>query len=614
MAGEPQQDRFVEALKQFSGSAGNGKLRETLGWTEAVYDEVKQALIDAGRIVLGRGRGGSVALADPPITIQPDAPLAPASPPARAARPTTAANVGYEAELWRMADALRGSMDAAEYKHVVLGLIFLKYISDAFEEKHAALEAERTQGADPEDPDEYRAENIFWVPQEARWAHLKAQARQSTIGQLVDDAMAGVERDNQALRGVLPKDYARPALDKTRLGQLIDLMSNIRVGDAEARAKDVLGRVYEYFLKQFAGTEGKKGGEFYTPRCVVRLLVEMLEPYRGRVYDPCCGSAGMFVQSIEFIRAHTNGNGNGGKAPGRAKTDLSIWGQESNYTTWRLAKMNLAIRGIDGQIAHGDTFHNDRHPDLKADFILANPQFNDSDWGGDRLKDDRRWQFGVPPAGNANFAWVQHIVHHLAPTGVAGIVLSNGSMSSSQSGEGEIRKALIEANLVDCMVALPGQLFYSTQIPACLWFLARDRRNHKFRDRRGEVLFIDARKLGFMADRTHRDLSDADIARITGMYHLWRGEKDVPPEAVGGLTAYEDTAGFCKAASLEDVRKNGHVLTPGRYVGAEAQADDGEPFAEKMARLVDELRTQQAKAVKLDAAITVNLREIGYGG
>jgi type I restriction enzyme M protein len=446
------------------------------------------------------------------------------------------ANVGYEAELWQMADALRGSMDAAEYKHVVLGLIFLKYISDAFEEQHAKLEAEKSQGADPEDPDEYRALSIFWVPPEARWSHLKAQAKQPTIGQLVDDAMSGIERDNASLKGVLPKDYARPALDKQRLGQLIDLISNIRIGDAESRAKDVLGRVYEYFLSQFASAEGKKGGEFYTPRSVVKLLVEMIEPYNGRVYDPCCGSSGMFVQSIEFIHAHKSGNGNGGKA----KTDISIYGQESNYTTWRLAKMNLALRGIDGQIAHGDTFHNDRHPDLKADFILANPPFNISDWGGDRLRDDKRWQFGKPPVGNANFAWVQHIIYHLAPTGIAGFVLANGSMSSNQSGEGEIRRNIIEADLVDCMIALPGQLFYSTPIPACLWFIARDKKNHKYRDRRGQVLFIDARKLGRMADRTHRELTDDEVSRIAGMYHLWRGEKSVRPEQVEGRTAYAD--------------------------------------------------------------------------
>jgi len=515
----------------------------------------------------------------------------------------TSANVGYEAQLWQMADALRGSMDAAEYKHVTLGLLFLKYISDAFEEQHAKLEAEKANGADPEDPDEYRALSIFWVPPEARWPHLKAQARQSTIGQLVDDAMAGIERDNPALKGVLPKDYARPALDKTRLGQLIDMISNIRVGDEASRSKDVLGRVYEYFLSQFASAEGKKGGEFYTPRCVVKLLVEMLEPYRGRVYDPCCGSSGMFVQSVEFIRAHSKGNGNGGKA----KADISIYGQESNYTTWRLARMNLAIRGIDsGQIAQGDTFHNDRHPDLKADFILANPPFNISDWGGERLKEDKRWQYGTPPAGNANFAWVQHIVHHLAPAGVAGFVLANGSMSSNQSGEGEIRKNLIEADLVDCMVSLPGQLFYSTQIPACLWFLARDRKNGRFRDRRGQVLFIDARKMGVMADRTHKDLADEDIARIAATYHAWRGEK--------GAGEYADAAGFCKSASMEEVRKHGHVLTPGRYVGVEAQEKEQEPFEEKMQRLTATLREQQREAARLDIAIAANLKELGYGG
>ncbi len=520
----------------------------------------------------------------------------------------TSANVGYEAQLWQMADTLRGGMDAAEYKHVVLGLIFLKYISDAFEEQHAKLEAEKAQGAEPEDPDEYRALSIFWVPPEARWSHLKAQAKQSTIGQLVDDAMAGIERDNPALKGVLPDQYGRTGLDKQRLGQLIDLISNIKVGDQASRAKDVLGRVYEYFLSQFASAEGKKGGEFYTPRCVVKLLVEMIEPYHGRVYDPCCGSSGMFVQSVEFIRAHAKGNGpsSGSRQARKAKADISIYGQESNYTTWRLAKMNLAIRGIDGQIAHGDTFHNDRHPDLKADFILAKPPFNVSDWRGELLRGDKRWQYGVPPAGNANFAWVQHIVYHLAPAGVAGFVLANGSMSSNQSGEGEIRKNLIEADVVDCMVALPGQLFYSTQIPACLWFLARDRKNGKLRDRRGHVLFIDARKLGQLVDRTHRELTDEEIARIAATYHAWRGEKDA-----GG---YADIAGFCKSAPLDEVRKHGHVLTPGRYVGAEAQEDDGELFEEKMQRLVATMREEQAEAAKLDAVIAANLKELGYGG
>ncbi len=516
----------------------------------------------------------------------------------------TGANVGYESELWKMADTLRGSMDAAEYKHVVLGLIFLKYISDAFEEMHARLEGELELGADPEDPDEYRAQNIFWVPPEARWTSLKARAKQPKIGQLVDSAMAGIERDNSVLKGVLPKDYARPALDKTRLGRLIDLVSNIKVGDEDARSKDVLGRVYEYFLSQFANAEGKKGGEFYTPRCIVKLLVEMLEPYQGRVYDPCCGSSGMFVQSMEFIRAHATGNGNGGQVPKGATTDISIYGQESNYTTWRLARMNLAIRGIEGQIAHGDSFHNDRHPDLKADFILANPPFNVSDWGGGRLADDQRWKFGTPPVRNANFAWVQHIVHHLAPGGVAGFVLANGSMSSSQSGEGKIRKSLVESDLVDCMVALPGQLFYSTQIPACLWFLARDRKGGKYRDRQGEILFIDARKLGKMVDRTHRELTDADISRIADTYHAWRGED--------GARDYADVPGFCKSSTLGEVCQHGHILTPGRYVGVEPQEDDGEPFEDKMRRLVAKLRKQQAKAARLDAGIKANLKALGF--
>ena len=485
-----------------------------------------------------------------------------------------------------MADALRGSMDAAEYKHVVLGLIFLKYISDAFEEVHEQLKAEVEEGADPEDPDEYRAENVFWVPRDARWSYLRVNARQPDIGEIVDDAMLVVEQDNPGLKGVLPKDYARPALDKRRLGQLIDLISNIKVGDEEARSKDVLGRVYEYFLSQFASAEGKKGGEFYTARSVVRLLVAMLEPYRGRVYDPCCGSSGMFVQSMEFIEAHATGNGNGG----RARADISIFGQESNYTTWRLAKMNLAIRGIEGQIAHGDTFHNDRHPDLKADYILANPPFNTKDWGGEQLREDKRWRYGVPPARNANFAWVQHMIYHLAPQGVAGFVLANGSMSSMQSGEGKIREAIIKNDLVDCMVALPGKLFYSTQIPVCLWFLARDRRSKQHRDRTGEILFIDARSLGRMVDRTHRELTEEDITRISNTYHSWKGT-----ESNG---AYTDVPGFCKSA----MQGHGHVLTPGRYVGVAPQEDDGEPFEEKWHALPpsgDSSRLKQSSLVPL---------------
>jgi len=508
------------------------------------------------------------------------------------------ANLGFESELWRAADALRSNMDAAEYKHVVLGLIFLKYISDAFEEQRAKLEADRAQGADPEDPDEYRAVNIFWVPKEARWSKLKSEAKQPTIGKTIDDAMLAIERDNPSLKGVLPKDYAHPRLDKQRLGQLIDLVGNIGLGDKENRSKDILGRVYEYFLSRFASAEGKKGGQFYTPRCVVRVLVEMLAPYKGRVYDPCCGSGGMFVQSEKFVEAH------GGKIG-----DISIYGQESNHTTWRLAKMNLAIRGIDGNLGkeHADTFHRDLHPDLKADYVLANPPFNDSDWRGELLKDDKRWKYGIPPAGNANFAWVQHFIHHLAPTGLAGFVLANGSMSSNQSGEGEIRKNIIEADLVDCMVALPGQLFYSTQIPVCLWFIARDKKNGRFRDRRGETLFIDARKLGTMIDRVHRELTEEDIRKIADTYHAWRGDV-----GAGSPRPYVDIPGFCTSATIDEIRHHGYVLTPGRYVGAAEVEDDGEPFEEKMKRLVAQLRGQQAEAAKLDTAIAKNLEKLGY--
>jgi type I restriction enzyme M protein len=522
-------------------------------------------------------------------------------------RQTNGATIGFEKELWAAADTLRGSMDAAEYKHVVLGLIFLKYISDAFEEVHARLEAERAEGADPEDPDEYRALNVFWVPPEARWAQIQAQARQPSIGQVVDAAMSAIERDNPALKGVLSKDYARPALDKQRLGQLIDLITNIRVGDEAARDKDILGRIYEYFLSQFASAEGKKGGEFYTPRCVVKLLVEMIEPYRGRVYDPCCGSGGMFVQSMEFIRAHATGNGNGargGGSPPRPKADISIYGQESNYNTWRLCKMNLAIRGIEGQIVQGDTFHNDRFPDLKADYILANPPFNVSDWGGERLRQDKRWKYGIPPTGNANFAWVQHIIHHLAPGGVAGFVLANGSMSSNQSGEGEIRRAIIEADLVDCMVALPGQLFYSTQIPACLWFLHRDR------PRKDEVLFIDARPMGRMVDRTHRELTDEDIRQIAETYHAWRGGESGERRGESATRPYADVPGFCKSVPLDEIRKHNYVLTPGRYVGAAQQEEDDEPFEQKMARLTAELDAQFEESARLEARIRESLKRV----
>ncbi|MGK4003770.1 class I SAM-dependent DNA methyltransferase [Sorangium sp. So ce1036] len=484
-------------------------------------------------------------------------------------------DLGFERKLFQAADKLRNNMDAAEYKHVVLGLIFLKYISDAFDDLHQRLSAQVDEGADPEDRDEYRAERVFWVPKEARWAVVQASAKQAKIGQLIDDAMVAIERDNPSLKGVLPKNYGRPQLDKQRLGELVDLIGTIGFGAREDQSKDILGRVYEYFLSEFALAEGKKGGQFYTPRSVVRLLVEMLAPYKGRVYDPCCGSGGMFVQSERFIEEH------GGRVG-----DISVYGQESNPTTWRLAKMNLAIRGIEANLGpeNADTFHRDLHKDLKADTILANPPFNAKDWGQERLKDDVRWKYGTPPAGSANFAWVQHFIHHLAPAGQAGFVLANGSMSSNQSGEGEIRRAIVEADLVDCMVALPGQLFYSTQIPVCFWILARDKKNGRFRDRRGQILFIDARKLGRMIDRTQRELTDEDVARVAGTYHAWRGDK--------GAGKYEDVAGFCKGATLEEVRAHQHVLTPGRYVGAEDVEDEEEPLEERFPKLVAKLGRQ----------------------
>ena len=534
----------------------------------------------------------------------------------------TGANLGFEDKLWMAADKLRGTMDSAEYKHVVLGLIFLKYISDSFLEKYEALQAE--EFADPEDRDEYLADNVFWVPTEVRWSFLQGKAKDPKIGQLIDEAMTAIERDNKTLKGVLPKDYARPALDKSRLGELIDLIATIGLGDAESRKKDILGRVYEYFLAKFAEKEGKGGGEFYTPQCVVKILVEMLEPYSGRVYDPCCGSGGMFVQAVKFVQAHSNGNGNGNGMPNGARRDIAIYGQESNYTTFRLAKMNMAIRGIDANIQWADTFLNDKHKDLKADYILANPPFNDEDWGFSKVKEDVRWTFGTPPAGgprkqkdgsvinvdggNANYAWIQHFVHHLSPGGTAGFVLANGSMSTNTSGEGEIRKALIEADMVDCMIALPGQLFYTTQIPVCLWFVTRSKKadaKRGFRNRQGETLFIDARKMGSLIDRTHRELSAEEIAEIARTYHAWRGE-----EKDG---SYEDKPGFCKAATLDDIKSHHYVLTPGRYVGAEAVIDDGIPFEEKMAELSDTLYEQMQESIELDTVIRKNLEVLGYG-
>ncbi|MBN1992946.1 MAG: SAM-dependent DNA methyltransferase [Anaerolineae bacterium] len=505
-------------------------------------------------------------------------------------------NQTLEQTLWKAADKLRKNMDAAEYKHIALGLIFLKYISDAFVELYDKLQTGEGEyaGADPEDPDEYRAENVFFVPETARWAYLQDRAKDPEIGTDIDDAMDAIEKQNPTLKGVLPKVYARPNLDKQGLGGLIDLIGTIALGDAEAKSKDVLGRVYEYFLGEFALAEGRKGGQFYTPESIVKLLVEMLEPYQGRVFDPCCGSGGMFVQSEKFVQNHQ----------GRLD-DISIYGQESNQTTWRLCKMNLAIRGIDSSNVKWNnegSFLNDAHPDLKADFILANPPFNDSDWSGDQLRKDGRWQYGPPPTGNANFAWVQHFIYHLAPSGRAGFVLSNGSLSSNTGGEGDIRQKLVEADLVDCIVMLPTQLFYNTGIPACLWFLSRYRNGNKARDRRGEILFIDASDLGYMLNRRNRDLADDDIQTVAGTYHEWL-KKD---------GNYADVKGFCKSATLDEVKKHNTVLTPGRYVGIPDEDDDGIPFEEKMAALTTELRDQMQEAEQLDAEIKAQLAKVGF--
>lgn len=494
-----------------------------------------------------------------------------------------------EKTLWATADKLRSNMDAAEYKHVVLGLIFLKYISDAFQS--AFEEIKKDQYGDPEDKDEYLMRHVFYVPPSARWSYLQNQrAKLPSIGKDIDDAMEAIEKDNPSLKGVLPKDYARPALDKKKLGELIDLIGNVGFNQSGHKSKDLLGQVYEYFLGQFADAEGKKGGQFYTPQSIVKLLVEMLEPYKGRIYDGCCGSGGMFVQSEKFIEAH------GGKIG-----DISVYGQESNPTTYKLCKMNLAIRGIDGKIELGDTFHADKHKDLKADFIMANPPFNISDWGGESLQDSSLWQYGVPPAGNANYAWLQLFISKLSPSGTAGIVLANGSMTTSSGNEGEIRKNLIQSRLVDCMVALPSQLFFNTQIPACLWFLARNKTNGKFRNRQNEILFIDARKMGEMISRKNRILTDEDIRKISETYHNWRN-----PDG-----NYKDIPGFCNTTTQEEVEANSFVLTPGRYVGAEELEDDGIPFEEKVETITTELAEQFAKSHELEARIKQNFRKIG---
>jgi len=504
-------------------------------------------------------------------------------------------NGAFEQQLFKAADKLRKNIDAAEYKHVVLGLIFLKYISDSFEAHHKKLQDEVKDGADPEDKDEYKSENVFWVPPNSRWSHLHSQSKQPTIGKIVDEAMESIERENSNLKGILPKVYARANLDKTALGGLIDLIGDIAIGTEAAKSKDILGRVYEYFLGEFASAEGKKGGQFYTAKSVVKVLVEMIEPYKGRVYDPCCGSGGMFVMSEKFVEEHQ------GKLD-----DISIYGQESNQTTYRLSRMNLAIRGIDGsqvQWNNEGSFLNDTHPDLKADFILANPPFNQSDWGQELLRTDPRWKYGLPPAGNANFGWIQHMIYHLSPKGILGLVLSNGSLSSNTSGEGEIRKNIVENDLVDCIVAMPKQLFYNTGIPVCLWFISKKRHEiNGDRKRTGEILFIDASELGYMEDRTHRVFSDEDIAKISGTYHEWR-KKD---------GKYEDIKGFCKFAKLDEIEKHSFVLTPGRYVGAPDEVDDGIPFEKKIEKLTKELGEQMKEEKKLDEEIKKQLGNVGF--
>ena len=506
-----------------------------------------------------------------------------------------------EKQLWKTADKLRKNIDAAEYKHIVLGLIFLKYISDAFEELYAKLKAEEETGADPEDIDEYKAENVFFVPQDARWNYLQSKAKQPEIGKFVDEAMDAIEKENASLKGVLPKVFARQNLDPTSLGELIDLVGNIALGDAKARSADVLGHVFEYFLGEFALAEGKKGGQFYTPRSVVELLVEMLEPYKGRVFDPCCGSGGMFVQSLKFVDSHA----------GRVN-DISIYGQESNQTTWRLAKMNLAIRGIDSsQVKWNNegSFLNDAHKDLKADYIIANPPFNVSDWGGDLMRTDGRWQYGTPPTGNANFAWMQHFIYHLSPQGQAGVVLAKGALTSKTSGEGDIRKALVENGFIDCIVNLPAKLFLNTQIPAALWFMSRNRSEFPsrgvpegrggFRNRTNEILFIDARNLGHLINRRTRELSQEDISKITSTYHNWRNAE----------RNYEDIAGFCASAPISKVAELDYVLTPGRYVGLPDDEDDFD-FAERFTALKAELEGQLKEEEELNKKIMENLSRI----
>ena len=611
-------DLLLEVLPGDGSTLGNQSAREALSRaaerliSEEAYEAVKERLLGLGLIRKGQGRGGSIRLAEGiEGGSRYEAPAAAASGNGRRTgrAKKEAAPKDFKAVLWASADKLRAQMDAAEYKHLVLGLIFLKFISDTFAEQQTRVlvmvsdpESDFYVGDDPadhqaalEDRDYFKQDNVFWVPEAARWEVLRAQAKQPDIGPRIDAALAAIENENEKLRGKLDRRFGRAQLEPGRLGELVDLISTIGFKDDAGLQGDPIGKIYEYFLGQFALAEGKKGGEFLTPPSGVRLLVAVLAPHKGRVYDPCCGSGGMFVSSEEFVVSH-----------GGRKDDISIYGQESNPTTWRLAAMNLAIRGFAADLGQepADTFARDQHPDQRFDHILANPPFNISDWGGEKYENDPRWQFGRPPAGNANYAWLQHILWKLRPGGQAGVILANGSMSSNQSGEGQIREAMVRGDVVEVMVALPGQLFFNTQIPACIWFLCKDK-TQRGRDRRGETLFIDARQLGSMTSRTNRELTQADIDRIAGTVHAWRQDGEV-------ADAYENVPGFCYSARLEEIEKNGFVLTPGRYVGAAEQDEDDEPFDEKMKRLTALLKQQQDEGAKLDAAIARNLAWLGY--
>lgn len=603
-----------DVLPEDGTTIGNQRAHQKLGWTnDRRYEEARSLLLATGEIALGRGRGGSVrrALADADGLGDAGPGVAATSPvkPKPSKPKKSATTESLETSLFKAADTLRGKMDAAVYKHVVLGLIFLKYVSDSFMVRHRELARlvddpdsdyfmpnEAAKRSVLEDRDEYTAEGVFWIPEGHRWDDLRKAAKQADIGKRVDAAMDAIERANPTLRGVLPKSYTQRELAPEAIGGLVDTFSRQDLAAEEFKDLDVLGRVYEYFLGQFASKEGKKAGEFYTPRSVVQLLVEMLQPYHGRVLDPACGSGGMFVQADTFVRAH-----------GGNRNDLSVFGQESNPTTWRLAKMNLAVRGIEANLGPewGDSFHADAHPDLKADFVIANPPFNDSDWGGERLRHDVRWKYGVPPVQNANYAWLQHFLHHCAPTGTVGTVLANGSLSSQQNGEGDIRRAMVEADVVECIVALPPQLFYGTQIPVCLWFLTKNKaavpNGTKTRPRHGETLFIDARQIGFMETRTLRTFSETDVLRIADTYHAWRGSETSEGQEYG------DVPGFCRAVTTTEIAGHGHVLTPGRYVGSEEIAGDGEPLDEKIARLSAEIRDGFEKRDKFQVAVLIAL-------